>query len=300
MQSMVLYFLSARTARIHWIRAADDGRLRRVNRSRSMLNIAIAQFISGSRLRAGPHGSHGYVPGISGARLSRAARPCGVASNRLHARRGMSLHAQRTFDERMDARRIGRMTSARSLEQPLTYRTPYAGYVRLYPQPGPGNAVGPGIGVISLTGAPSIVDEDVHHRHGRHTNRYHADATRRRTTDTNYDDHRATANAAEPIRRRFPGNGAFLQPSSPISNNLNLTAITPPGTNITYEVVTTSTTMTATPKHADEPRRPTGDTITFYYSSLGVILVNPGDTPGLPPGVSHGARVSRSRRRVDA
>jgi hypothetical protein len=28
---------------------------------------------------------------------------------------------------------------------------------------------------------------------------------------------------------------------------------------------------------------PNGDIITYYYSSLGTLLINPGDTPGIPP-----------------
>lgn len=163
---------------------------------------------------------------------------------------------------------------------PLTYREPYAGYVRLYPQPGPGNAVGPGIGTITLSGAPSIGDE---------TYIVASDGTQTVTTAT-YTTSATDTTSTIAVQlmtllnqsSAVTGVGAFLQSSSTISNTLNLTAITPPGTSITYQVVTDSSTMTATPS-APTNLLPNGDTITFYYSTAGLLLVNPGDVPGIPP-----------------
>lgn len=163
---------------------------------------------------------------------------------------------------------------------PLTYREPYAGYVRLYPQPGPGNAVGSGIGTITLSGAPSI---------GDNTYIVASDGTQTVTTAT-YTTGATDTTSTIAVQlmtllnqsAAVTGVDAFLQPPSTISNTLNLTAITPPGTSITYQVVTDSSTMTASP---GDPTNllPNGDTITFYYSSLGVLLVNNGDVPNIPP-----------------
>ena len=164
--------------------------------------------------------------------------------------------------------------------QPLTYRQPFAGYVRLYPQPGQGNALGPGIGIITLGGAPSIGDQTyIVASNGTQTvttGTYTTTATD--TTSTIAVQLMTLLNQSSAVQ----GVGSFLQPSSTISNTLNLTAITPPGTSITYEVVTTSTTMTATPSTTTN-LSPNGDTVTFYYSSTGVILVNPGDVFNIPP-----------------
>jgi len=164
--------------------------------------------------------------------------------------------------------------------QPLTYREPFAGYVRLYPQPGQGNALGPGIGIITLGGAPSIGDQTyIVASNGTQTvttATYTTTATD--TTTTIAVQLMTKLNQSSAVQ----GVGSFLQPSSTISNHLNLTAITPPGTSITYEVVTNSATMTATPSTPTN-LFPNGDTITFYYSSLGVLLVNNGDVPNIPP-----------------
>ena len=164
--------------------------------------------------------------------------------------------------------------------QPLTYREPFAGYVRLYPQPGQGNAVGPGVGIITLSGPPSIGDQTyIVASNGTQTvttAEYTTTATD--TTSTIAVQLMTKLNQSSAVQ----GVGSFLQPSSTISNTLNLTAITPPGTSITYQVVTTSTTMTATPS-TQTNLFPNGDTITFYYSTTGTLLVNPGDVPNVPP-----------------
>ncbi len=164
--------------------------------------------------------------------------------------------------------------------EPLTYREPFAGYVRLYPQPGPGNAVGPGIGIIALGGAPAIGDTTyiVVTNGSQSVTTATYETTASDTTSTIAVQLMTLVNQSAAVQ----GPDAFLQPSSTISNTINLTAVTPPGTNITYEVVTDGTTMTATPSTATT-LSPNGDTITFYYSSLGVLLVNPGDVPNVPP-----------------
>lgn len=163
---------------------------------------------------------------------------------------------------------------------PLTYREPYAGYVRLYPQPGQGNAVGNGAGTIILSGAPTIGDlTHIVVTNGSQTVTTANYATT--ATDT-------TTTIAVQLMTKLnqssavTGVGAFLSPSSTISNQVNITSLVAPGTSITYEVVTTSTTMSATP-YAPANLLPNGDAITFYYSTTGVILVNLGDVPNIPP-----------------
>lgn len=163
---------------------------------------------------------------------------------------------------------------------PLAYREPFAGYVRLYPQPGQGNAVGSGIGTIALDAAPSIGDE---------TYIVVSDGTQTVTTDT-YTTGATDTTSTIAVQlmtllnqsAAVTGAGAFLSASSTLSNTLNLTALVAPGTNITYQVVTTSTTMTASPSDPTN-LAPNGDRIEFYYSTLGLLLVNPGDVPNIPP-----------------
>jgi hypothetical protein len=164
--------------------------------------------------------------------------------------------------------------------QPLYYRQPWAGYIRLYPQPGPGNAVGPGLGIGYLTGAPSI---------GDHTSVTVVNGTSTFTTPnyvTTPSDTLATIavqlatllNATGAVT----GFGSFLSPATTIQNQLILTALLAPGTGIQFKLTTNSTTMQVSPTTLTY-FSPNGDTITFYYSSLGIQLDNPGDVPGIPP-----------------
>ncbi len=164
--------------------------------------------------------------------------------------------------------------------QPLYYRQPWAGYIRLYPQPGPGNAVGPGLGTGYLTGAPSIGDlTSVTVVNGTST-----------FTTTNYvttpSDTLATIAVQLATRLNLTGAvtgfGAFLSPATSIQNQLILTALLAPGTGIQFKITTNSTTMQVSPTTLTY-FSPNGDLITFYYSSLGIQLDAPGDVPGIPP-----------------
>jgi hypothetical protein len=249
----------------------------------TMLNIAMAQFLSET----------GFAPDLTDRMdtfpvFSVLDYPVPLGLVALHqidyTPAGQSLYTVNGLSMSEWNRDIGGVLPP-VFGQPLTYREPYAGYVRLYPQPGPGNAVGPGIGIITLGGSPSIDDDTyIVVTNGAQTvttATYETTATD--TTSTIAVQLMTLLNQSAAVT----GVGAFLQPSSTLSNTLNLTAITPPGTSITYKVVTNSTTMTASPSTPTN-FAPNGDVITFYYSTTGVLLINPGDVPNVPPAFCQG------------
>lgn len=163
---------------------------------------------------------------------------------------------------------------------PYYYRQMYAGYIRLQPQPTIGNAVGPGIGSFSFSGAPSPGD----HILVTLTNPPQAPIVVGPyivlSTDTLTS---ITANVANLINSSGAVQGvtAFLSPAQIASTQVSLTAINAPGTQITFEVDVTGTTVVS--PTGTNALQPNGDTITFYYTSLGTVMINKGDTPGIPP-----------------
>jgi len=164
--------------------------------------------------------------------------------------------------------------------QPLYYRQPWAGYIRLYPQPGPGNAVGPGVGAGILSAAPSVGDSTtVTVTNGALSFTSAPYVTTPSDTTTTIAVQLATKlNLTGAVQ----GVTAFLSPATTIANQLTLTALLAPGTGIQFKITTTSATMVVSPTTLTY-FSPNGDTITFYYSSLGIQLDNPGDVPGIPP-----------------
>jgi hypothetical protein len=101
-----------------------------------------------------------------------------------------------------------------------------------------------------------------------------------------------------------------LQPTQATSNVINLASLLAPGTQITYYVSVTNVgfelgteggaaigiegggvigiegqrlTPTVVLPPTATGLAPSGDIITFYYSSLGTVLSNNGDVPGIPP-----------------
>jgi hypothetical protein len=176
-----------------------------------------------------------------------------------------------------------------TIGQPYYYRQPWAGYIRLYPQPGPGNAVGPGVGAGILTGAPSIGDL---------TSITVVNGTSSFTT-TNYVTTPSDTLATIAVQLAtllnltgaVTGFGSFLSPATTISNQLILTALLAPGTGIQFKITTNSTTMQVSPT-ALTYFSPNGDLISFYYSSSGIQLDAPGDVPGIPP-IFHQALVDK-------
>lgn len=164
--------------------------------------------------------------------------------------------------------------------QPFYYREPYAGYVRLQPAPGPGNASGPGIGTIALNGAPTVGDLT----HLTVSNQVMTVVTPSVVTGPTDTTSTLAFNLSNALNNTMAvqGGNAFLSPSSPINNEISLTALLAPGTNITYKITTSSATMPVSPT-TKTYLSPNGDMMTWYYSTLGMVLVNPGDTPGIPP-----------------
>jgi hypothetical protein len=164
--------------------------------------------------------------------------------------------------------------------QPYYYRQPFGGYIRLQPQPSPGNAQGPGTGTISFTLA--ITGQTV-----TATLQQNATSTPVTTlpfvvqaSDTlaSVATKLAAAIAASPA---CVGITAFLAVPSTANNSVQLTALAAPGTSISYFATITGSGVVA--PTAATTLAPSGDIITFYYSSLGTILINPLDVPGIPP-----------------
>lgn len=165
--------------------------------------------------------------------------------------------------------------------QPRYYRQMFAGYVRLYPQPGPGQAMGPGTGTVTFFGtatAGNTVAVTI-------TNAPGAPVVVPTYVVLASDTPASIAQAVSTLvnnSNACVGPGAFLQPSSVSDDSFQMTSLQLPGTNITFSVVVTSTTLTATPSGV-ATFQPNGDTITFYFSSTGKFLYFPNDTTQLPP-----------------
>ena len=167
--------------------------------------------------------------------------------------------------------------------QPFVYRQPWAGYIRLFPQPGPGQAYGPGIGTVTFSGTPvagNTVKLTI-------TNAPAAPVVVPTYTVTSADVSAGLGQICQNVANlvnasnAVVGPTAFIQPASVSSDSFQMTAILPPGTNISYNVTTVSTTMIVMPNGLAY-FLPNGDTMTFYYSSTGDALILPGDTPGIP------------------
>jgi len=165
--------------------------------------------------------------------------------------------------------------------QPYYYRRPFAGYIRLQPQPGPGNFVGPSIGTIVISGTATP---------GQKVTATLSNGVVIVTTvpyTVQVSDTPATiALALSTAINASPavtGAGAFYAPSETLANQVNLTSLTAPGTALTYYAsLSGAGTLIVEPTTAVN-LTPNGDQITFYYSGSGMVLVNPGDTPGIPP-----------------
>ena len=166
---------------------------------------------------------------------------------------------------------------------PFVYREPWEGYIRLYPTPGIGNAYGPGIGTVTFSGTP-IAGDTVSLIV---TNVPNAPVIIPVYTVTASDALNGTPQVCQNVANLVAnsnccvGPNAFLQAPGVADNSFQMTAINPPGTNISYSAATTSTTMTVTPNGLAFFLQ-NGDTITFYYSSTGTVMTGPNDTPGIP------------------
>ena len=165
--------------------------------------------------------------------------------------------------------------------QPYYYRRPYAGYVRLQPIPSLGNAVGPGIGQVGL-GGTVLAGQRITITLSNGVTTVTTLPYTVQVTDTFATIAVALATAIN-VSAAVTGPTAFLAPPTPVQNVINLTAANPPGTSITYYgTISGAGTLTISPVQATN-LSPNGDIISFYYTSLGTVMVNPGDTPGIPP-----------------
>lgn len=165
--------------------------------------------------------------------------------------------------------------------KPRIFRAPFAGYCRFQPMPGPGNAVGPGIGTFTLTGVPSV-GQQIFATLINGSNVVTTGSYSVISTDTLATVAQKLANLIA-VSAACVGINAFLYPPAASgANQVNMTSLNSPGTQITYAATLTGSTMVVTPTTATA-MSPTGDTVTWYYSSLGTLLVNNGDTPGIPP-----------------
>ena len=244
------------------------------------LNIALAQFISAA----------GIAPMISERMDTFPVYPvldyplpigCSSITRIEYTPFGQQTYEliPKNFDEWVDDVTGGYNTNTTG--QPFYYRQPFAGYIRLQPAPSIGNAIGPGVGYLTFANNPAV---------GQALTVYMTPASGAGTVTATYvcvaGDTPSTVafNITNNINltSAVTGINAFLAPAGAAANVVTLTSLTSPGTGITYYATLTGTAMTVTPA-SSAAFTPGGDTITFYYSSLGTILVNPGDTPGIPP-----------------
>lgn len=191
-----------------------------------------------------------------------------------------------------------------SVGQPSAFREPFAGYVRLFPQPSQGQAFGPGVGLVTLSGTPDAGDQVQITIQNNPNAPVIVPAYTATAGDTTSTIAQAVANLIA-ASNCCVGPSAFLQPPSVSDSSFQLTAINPPGTQISYiTTVTTSDNELQVTPNGLAYLQPNGDTMTFYYSSTGKYLTYPGDTTQLPPqmqmGLVHGLLSEYWPRKGDA
>lgn len=177
-------------------------------------------------------------------------------------------------------RKLGDQIPA-STGNPYYYRVPFAGYIRLQPQPTQANFLGPGLGTVSLGGAATVGDQvwiTVQNPSFPPVITPHVTVVPTDTLGTIANKLATVLNTTSAVQ----GPTAFLQPASVLQNQVKFNAIVAPGTGIMYFVSTTSITMTVSPPSAAN-LSPQGDVMTFYYTSTGDIMLFENDTPGIPP-----------------
>lgn len=164
--------------------------------------------------------------------------------------------------------------------QPFYYRKPFAGYVRLQPQPGLGQAVGAGAGTLTISGnvvAGQSVYATINAPGNASvvTNPYTATVTDNQSTMA------AQLSNAINASNAVIGPSPSLSPTTPTANQVTLNSLTMPGTGIYFSGTMTGAGATISPNTLT-PFSPTGDTMTWYYSTTGDTLALQGDTPGIP------------------
>lgn len=169
-----------------------------------------------------------------------------------------------------------------AMGQPFVFRQPWAGYIRLFPQPGPGQAFGPGIGTVTFSGTPDAGDTVQITITNNPSSPVIVPTYTVLSSDTTASIAQAVANLVN-ASNAVVGPSAFLQPAGVSESSFQLTAIAAPGTNISF-----ITTLGASEEMIVTPNglaylQPNGDTMNFYYSSTGDFMLLPGDTAGIPP-----------------
>ena len=166
--------------------------------------------------------------------------------------------------------------------RPYCYREPWAGYIRLFPQPGPGQAYGPGIGTITFGGtvtAGNTVTVTVQNTPAAAIIVPAYTVAAADTLDSIAQNVATLINNSNAVVGPTP----FLQPCGTADNQIQLTGLNPPGTNIAYSVtLSAGATITVVP-NALVYFKQNGDTMTIYYSGLGSVMFLPNDSPGIPP-----------------
>lgn len=247
------------------------------------LNIAIAQFISQTGIAPMISERQAVYPVFAG--LDCPVPPDLISITRIE----YTAYGQQPYKliacsfEEFDSLTGGMVLNATG--QPYYFRRPYAGYVRLQPQPGPANASGPPAGDISLGGLP-VVGQTISATFSNGI----VTVTSSPYTVQNGDTPATVALALSTAINQsgaVSGAGAFLQPSSVDSSGQGVAFVananTPQAAGITYYATVTGLGLYASPgPTAPGLVQATGDSMMWYYSSLGTVLVDAGDSPTIP------------------
>lgn len=161
--------------------------------------------------------------------------------------------------------------------QPYYYRAPFMGQVRMQPQPGQGQALNSEIGNFYINGVqdPGSVYTTTITINGV-------------TTVIPYvvqpgDSNQTVAFNIAALINAAPNPSQFLQATVGVFSGSQIQLFVSSLTSVTYSIVLSGSTTNANA----EPSSPTateavGDLLTWYYSSNGLLLLNPGDHPGIP------------------
>jgi hypothetical protein len=169
-----------------------------------------------------------------------------------------------------------------SVGQPSAFREPFAGMIRLFPQPSLGNQLGPGTGTITFNGTIHAGNTVSVALQNPPNSPVIVPTYTVQAGDTTSSIAQNVANLIS-NSNACVGASAFLQPPGTSQNEIQLTAINPPGTSITYTTTLNAGALLTVMPNGTTALLPNGDTMTFYYSSTGKFMMFPGDTTQIPP-----------------
>ena len=170
-----------------------------------------------------------------------------------------------------------------SVGQPSAFREPFAGYIRLFPQPSAGQALGPGIGTITFTGNIHAGDTAQVTLQNPPNAAVVVPTYTVKVSDTFDTIAQNVANLIAASNACVGPSAFLLPPSVSSSGQVQLSAINIPGTQITYITTLNAGSQLVVTPNGIANLTPSGDTMTFYYSSTGNFLMYPGDTTQIPP-----------------